>query len=101
MKGWTFITHHAAVLVLLANRPRITALEIAREVGVTERTVRTIIGDLEEGGYIVKAREGRGIHYTVNPRLPMRHPAVKEKAVGQFLEVMRQNCPSSEKERLL
>lgn len=32
-KPWTFITNHAAVLSLLAKYPRITAREVAQEVG--------------------------------------------------------------------
>ena len=40
-KRWTFITNHAAVLLLLAKDPRITAREISQEVGITERSVRT------------------------------------------------------------
>jgi len=44
---WTLITNHAAVLSLLANRPQITAREISQEVGITERSVRLIISDLD------------------------------------------------------
>ena len=82
MKQWTFITHHAAVLALLANQPRITAREIALDAGITERTVRMIIRDLEKDGYIEKVREGRGARYTVNPELPIRHRAQSEKSRG-------------------
>ena len=99
MKQWTFITHHAAVLALLANQPRITAREIALDAGITERTVRMIIRDLEKDGYIEKVREGRGARYTVNPELPIRHRAQSEKAVGQFLEVLGWNLPQPDPPR--
>ena len=57
-KPWTFITNHAAVLSLVTKYPRITAREISREVGITERSVRLIISDLDQGGDISKTRRG-------------------------------------------
>jgi DeoR/GlpR family transcriptional regulator of sugar metabolism len=88
MKQWTFITHHAAILELMAINPRITARDLSSRVGITERTVRTIISDLEQGGYITKIREGRTVLYTVNPNLSLRHPTQNDKAVGQLLSVL-------------
>jgi len=84
-----------AVLVLMAKHPRITARELSLEVGVTERTVRMIIHDLEEAGYIVKSREGRGVLYTVKPETPLRHQTQDEKAVGQLMSAL--GCSSDHK----
>ncbi len=98
MKDWTFITHHAAVLVLLADRPRMTALDIAGKVGITERTVRMIIGDLVREGYVEKTREGRGMRYAIRTERSLRHPTVREKSVGQFLAMMGQNLPLPDKD---
>jgi predicted DNA-binding transcriptional regulator YafY len=88
MKKWTFITHHAAILVLLAANPRITARDLSARVGVTERTVRTVISDLEREGYIIKTREGRTVAYTVNPNRALRHATQSDKAVGQLLSIL-------------
>jgi predicted DNA-binding transcriptional regulator YafY len=96
MKQWTFITHHAAVLVLMANHPRITARELAQEVGVTERTIRMIISDLEAGGYIQKVREGRGVQYRVYPQSPLRHEVLQGTVVGKLLEVLGWRTPCGE-----
>ena len=62
MPKWTFITRHAVALSLITKYPRITALELARTMGVTERAVRKIIADLAADGYISKKREGRGVN---------------------------------------
>jgi DeoR/GlpR family transcriptional regulator of sugar metabolism len=88
MRQWTFITHHAAILVLMANHPRITARELSNRVGVTERTVRTIISELEQDGYITKKHEGRSVNYTVNPNRSLRHCSQNDKLVGQLLSVL-------------
>ena len=93
-KRWTFITNHAAVLSLLVNYPRITAREISQEVGITERSVRMIISDLDKGGYISKTREGRGIRYTVNVERPMRHKTQRDVAVNHLLSILNAKCPS-------
>jgi DNA-binding transcriptional ArsR family regulator len=97
-KPWTFITHHAAVLSLLARYPRITAREISREVGITERRVRMIISDLDEGGYISKIREGRGVRYTVNVERPMRHKTQRDVAVSRLLSILNAKRPSLKKD---
>jgi predicted transcriptional regulator len=84
-KSWTFITKHAAVLSLLANHPRITGREISREVGITERSVRIIIRDLEKSGYISKTREGRGIQYRVDSTRNMRK---RDVSVSDLLSIL-------------
>ena len=93
-KPWTFITNHAAVLSLLANHPRITAREISQEVGITERRVRTIIDDLDKGGYISKIREGRGARYKVDFERPMRHKTLRDVAVNHLLSILSVKCSS-------
>ena len=86
MPEWTFITRHAVALSLIARNPRITALELGANMGLTERAVRKIIADLYNAGYIKKKKEGRGIKYSINPEQTLRHDAHREVAIGSFLE---------------
>jgi predicted DNA-binding transcriptional regulator YafY len=88
MAGWTFLTNHAVVLVYLAKHPRITARELASSIGITERAVRKIIADLEAEGYISKTREGRGVRYSINSHLPLRHRTQKDKSVSKLLDAL-------------
>lgn len=88
MAQWTFLTNHALVLRWLARHPRITALEIAAQIGITERQTRKIIADLDAAGYIEKKRQGRRVKYRINPDTPMRHETQQDMAVGDFLEAM-------------
>ena len=85
MAEWTFLTKHAVALNLIAKHPRITAIELASSMAVTERAVRKIIADLFAGGYIGKKREGRGIRYWINPNLSLRQDTLRDVAVGDFL----------------
>jgi predicted ArsR family transcriptional regulator len=86
MPEWTFITKHAVVLSLIAKHPRITALELGMELGITERATRKLIADLYAAGYIRKKREGRGVKYRINPDLSLRQTSHREIAIGDMLE---------------
>ncbi len=88
MREWAFLTNHALVLSFLAKQPRITAREISMTIGITERTVRKIIADLDTAGYINKKKEGRRVRYRINPDLSLRHDTHQEIAVGDFLEAL-------------
>ena len=89
MRNWTFITNHGAVLVVIARRGKVKAADIASELGITERSVRRIIVDLESGGYITKIKKARINHYEINPNLSLRRPEMRDIKVGEFIKTFR------------
>lgn len=88
MATWTFLTNHAIVLTFLAKHPLITGRELSTLIGITERSVRNIISDLESEGYIKGSKEGRQVRYRINPHLPLRHQTQKDKAIRVLLEAL-------------
>jgi DNA-binding MarR family transcriptional regulator len=88
MAKWTFLTNHALVLIFLSKNPKITGQELSRLIGISERSVRRIICDLEKGGYIKKYREGRNIRYFINYKLPFRHHTQQDKEIGLLLKAL-------------
>lgn len=82
------MTNHALVLSLVARNPEMTAVELAKAIGIRERAVRRIIADLEAAGYISKKKEGRRNRYFINPDLPLRHRTQRHVAVGEFLQAL-------------
>jgi DNA-binding transcriptional ArsR family regulator len=72
--SWTFFTNHSHVLFCLARDGDQTVRRVAAQVGITERAVQRIIGELEEAGALLKRREGRRNRYVVNPQVALRHP---------------------------
>jgi len=88
MPEWTFITKHGVVLSIIANNPRITGLELATELGVTERAARKLIAELYEHGYINKKKEGRRVRYSINPNQPLRQDLHSNIPVGNLLETL-------------
>jgi len=69
---WGFVTNHFYVLRCIARDPSLTLREVAERIGITERAVQRIVAELEEGGYLVRAREGRRNRYVIREGRP-RH----------------------------
>ncbi|MCA1829790.1 MAG: helix-turn-helix transcriptional regulator [Myxococcales bacterium] len=69
---WGFLTNHFYVLRSIARDPSLTLREVAERIGITERAVQRIVAELEDGGYLVRAREGRRNRYVIREGRP-RH----------------------------
>ena len=82
---WTFLSNHAHVLLLLADDPELVMRDIAARVGITERAVQRILGELERDGYITRSRVGRRNVYVVHEDRPLRHPIVAHRTVRELL----------------
>lgn len=85
---WRFVTNHAHVLEAIATNPTIRLRDIAAMVGITERTVAQIVGDLEAAGYLTKTRDGRRNSYEVHEELPLRHPQHRHRTVGELIRFL-------------
>lgn len=88
MATWTFLTHHAHVLLEVAKNPDATVLQIAVGVGISTRSTVTILGDLADTGYLERERRGRRNHYSVVPSAPLRHPSNAGHTVGTLISAL-------------
>jgi hypothetical protein len=86
--SWTFLTHHARVLLLIAHDPRVRLRDIAASLNITERSAFGIITDLVEAGYVVKEKNGRRNRYHVQSHLPLPEPDGRERTVGEILALL-------------
>ena len=86
--GWRFVTNHAHVLETIAADPTSRIRDIARTVGITERTVAQIVNDLVAAGYLTKQRDGRRNRYEVHAELPLRHPRHRHHTVGELISFL-------------
>lgn len=85
---WTFLTNHSHVLILLAQHPDLVLREVAARVGITERAVQRIIGELEEAGYVTREKAGRQNTYRLNLDRPLRHPIEGHRTIGDVVRVV-------------
>ena len=88
--GWTFISNHGHVLVCLAADPEVLVRDVAASIGITERAVQQIIGDLERAGVVARVRVGRRNHYLVCRDQQLRHPVESGVTVGEFVDLVQQ-----------
>ena len=84
-RQWTFLSNHAHVLICLALDPDSRLRDVATSVGITERAVQKIVGDLEEAGIILRERSGRRNSYRLDVSQPLRHPLEAHRSVGALL----------------
>jgi predicted transcriptional regulator len=88
MATWFLLTNHALVLYHLARKPMVTAREVAGFIGITERSVRKIIADLDDASFINKARQGRRVRYTINHDITLRRNDLSEVPILDFLQAL-------------
>lgn len=86
--SWTLLTAHGRTLVAIAQDPDARMRDLAKIIGVTERTVQGIVSDLEAAGYLTHTRVGRRNRYTVDQNRPFRHAAQDGHLVGPLLELL-------------
>ena len=87
---WSFLTNHSHVLLCISEDPDMTVRDLALRVGITERAVMRIIGELDDGGVLERTREGRRNHYEINEEMPLRHPVEQHCTVGDLIRRFRQ-----------
>ena len=82
---WTFLTNHSHVLLCLAADDSLRVRDLAEKVGITERAILKILGELEAGGVIEREREGRRNRYRVQHRTKLRHDLEAHRTVGDLI----------------
>ena len=93
-RQWTFLSNHGHVLICLALDPKARLRDVAASVGITERAVQKIVGDLEAAGVVVRQRAGRRNTYRLNASAPLRHPLEAHRSVGTLLSLVVEKANS-------
>ncbi|MCX5192656.1 MarR family transcriptional regulator [Streptomyces sp. NBC_00249] len=86
--NWTFLTNHARVLVTIARDPAVRLRDVAVTCALTERTVQTIVADLESDGYLQRVRDGRRNRYEISAGAVFKHPAEAGVQVAGLLALL-------------
>ncbi len=90
---WTFLSNHSHVLICLHQDPDLTLREVANRIGITERTVQRILGELEEAGYLHRERRGLRNHYRFKTSAPLRHPIESHCKIGDLIDMVESAGP--------
>lgn len=84
------MSNHGHVLVALDRDPASRLRDLAAQVGITERAVQQIIGQLVEEGFLEKGKVGRRNVYRIVPGTSFRHPLENGVRVTAFLDLVHQ-----------
>ena len=87
-RGWTFLSNHAHVLIVLYSEPDLSLREVSIRVGITERAVQRIVQDLEDDGYLSHVKVGRKNRYSVATSLALRHSIEAHRKIGDLLKLV-------------
>lgn len=87
--GWTFFSNHGHVYFLLAINENMVLREVAAKVGITERSVLSIVQDLEAAGYIKREKIGRSNKYRIVPRKTLRHPLESNVQLKDLVDLVK------------
>ena len=85
--GSTFLTNHAHVLLCVSRDPNVRVKDLSSLVGISERAVKRIIRDLNEGGFISLKKVGRRNRYGVNVVRRIDHPLWSDRQIGSLLHM--------------
>ena len=87
--NWTFLSNHGHVLVALSKDPTLRIRDLVEMIGITERSVRAIISDLEADGYVEIIKVGRRNEYRINEQMNFRHPAEATYQINELLQIFK------------
>ncbi len=80
---------HGHVLRVLLHAPQTRQSELARLLGLTERSAARLIQDLRDAGYLTVVRgSARRNRYTIRLHQPLTHRLERANTVAQVLQVL-------------
>ena len=87
--NWTFLSNHGHVMVALSKDPTLRIRDLVGMIGITERSVRAIISDLQVDGYLEIIKIGRRNEYRINEGMNFRHPAEETYQIHELLQIFK------------
>ena len=88
MKDWSFITNHGLVLIYILRNCQCTMREMSAALNVTERTIKRILEDLKEAGYVTWQKTGKGNIYEIYSTRGLKHALTREVVLGDLLNLL-------------
>ncbi len=88
---WTFLSNHGHVLIALSKNPTLRIRDLVDVIGITERSVRAIIADLNADGYLEIVKNGRRNEYRINDEMNFRHPAEATYQINELIKVFKES----------
>ncbi len=99
MPGWSFLTNHARALACIAHDPGVRLIDIASQLGITERNAFSIVTDLTNEGYVIKEKDGRRNRYQIEDEAPLDKHTGRKQTVGELVDLLVDSGPRRRRDR--
>lgn len=90
---WSLLTAHGKTLAVIIAHPQVPADEVALATGLTHDTVRAIVTDLEQAGYLSRAQPGEPHRHIVHFDKLRDIDDLGGLDLGQILQALRSAPP--------
>jgi DNA-binding Lrp family transcriptional regulator len=82
----------------LEAHPEQTLRRVASAIGITERAVQRIVAELEDAGYLKRAKVGRQNKYEIIGDTPLRHSQESHRTIKELLDWVKPYAGSTSDE---
>jgi predicted DNA-binding transcriptional regulator len=86
-RPWALLSRHGHALIHLAKNPRMRLVDLARDMDLTERSVRLLIGSLGRTEFLKIVKAGRNNSYQLDLDRPLPHPFEKEISLNKVIQL--------------
>lgn len=93
-KPWALMSRHGHALMHLAMNPRTRLTDLARDMGMTEKSVRLLIGSLNRSEFLRVVKSGRNNSYELNYEMDLPHPFERRLSLRRFMELVMEKPDS-------
>ncbi|GAA5481484.1 hypothetical protein [Haloferula sargassicola] len=84
-RTWNLLSKHGQALVSISRRPDIRLVDLAEELGMTERSIRLVLAALKTSQALRVKRRGRNNRYEVDLDYALTHPLEDGISLRKFL----------------
>ncbi|WP_035607055.1 hypothetical protein [Haloferula sp. BvORR071] len=86
-RPWALLSRHGHALIHLAKNPRMRLTDLARDMDLTERSVRLLIGSLGKSEFLKIVKAGRNNSYQLDLERELPHPFEKQISLHSVIEL--------------
>jgi hypothetical protein len=86
-KPWALFSRHGHALLHLAKNPRLRLVDLARDMNMTERSIRLLIGSLGRTEFLQIVKTGRNNSYQLDLERPLMLPFEREIPLQKLIKL--------------
>lgn len=86
-RPWALLSRHGHALIHLARNPRMRLVDLARDMDLTERSVRLLIGSLGRSEFLHIVKAGRNNSYQLDFERELPHPFERQISLRKIIDL--------------